>query len=205
MRLNSTALSKWFADKGDATHILNHNLNHNSVVMDLGGYTGVWAQLVVNLYNPNVYIVEPLGQYFNIAKTNFDSNDKVKLMCAGVSQEVREGVIYISNDGSSSNHKNGNPINVNFKKIENILQEFNLDYVDLLQINIEGDEYSLLEDMIKTGFVNKFNTIQVQFHLDIPNDVERRLNIQNGLIENGFVQKYNYDFVWEAWTKQIIT
>ena len=85
--------------------------------------------------------------------------------------------------------------------MENILYEFKLDHVDLLQINIEGDEYSLLEDMIKTGFINKFSTIQIQFHLGIPNDIERRENIQKGLIQHGYKQKYNYDFVWEAWTK----
>lgn len=203
MKLNPTSLSKWFTDNGDTTHILNHNLNHNSVVMDLGGYTGVWAQLIVDLFNPNVYIVEPLEQYYNVANAKFVKNDKVKLMCAGVSQETNEGIIYLNNDGSSSNHKNGNPIKVSLKSIETILNEFNLDYIDLLQINIEGDEYSLLENMIKTGVINKFNTIQVQFHLGIPNDVERRLNIQKGLIQNDFVQKYNYDFVWEAWIKQI--
>lgn len=201
MKLNSTSLAKWFANKGDATHILNHNLNKDSIVMDLGGYTGVWAQLIIDKYNPNVYIIEPMTQFYEIAKSKFSNNNKVKLMCVGVSQEKNEGIIYLSKDGSSANQKNGNPIKVKLKNMENILYEFKLDYVDLLQINIEGDEYSLLEDMIKTGFINKFNTIQIQFHLGIPNDIERRENIQKGLIQNGYKQRYNYDFVWEAWAK----
>jgi FkbM family methyltransferase len=169
--------------------------------MDLGGYTGVWAQLIIDRYNPNVYIIEPLEQFYRIAKSKFVNNNKVRLACVGVSQEKKEGIIYLSKDGSSANQKNGNPIKVKLKNMENILYEFKLDHVDLLQINIEGDEYSLLEDMIKTGFINKFNTIQIQFHLGIPNDIERRENIQKCLIQYGYKQKYNYDFVWEAWTK----
>lgn len=202
IKLNHQEINKWFAHRGDDTHILNHNLNENSVVMDLGGYVGVWGERIMRNFNPNLYIIEPLPQFFNVMENKFIGNPKVKLMCVGVAQENKDGMIYLSGDGSSSNFNNGNGINVNFKKIEDILKDFGLEEVDLLQINIEGDEYPLLENMIQTGLVNKFKTIQVQFHLGIPNDVERREKIQKGLIENGYTQKYNYNFVWEAWDKK---
>jgi FkbM family methyltransferase len=204
MKLNSTALSKWRADKGDYTHNITYDLNEKSIIMDLGGYTGVWAQQMIDKYNPNVYIIEPVPQFYTAAKNKFIKNNKVRLMCVGVSQDKKEGIIYLSRDGSSANQKNGNPVKVKLKNMENILYEFKLEYVDLLQINIEGDEYSLLEDMIKTGFINKFKNIQVQFHLGVDNDINRREKIREGLIENNFKIKFDYPFVWESWTKNAI-
>ena len=201
MKLHSTSLAKWFADKGDYTHNITYDLNEKSIIMDLGGYTGVWAQQMIDKYNPNVYIIEPIPQFYDIAKNKFIKNNKVRLMCVGVSQDNKEGIIYLSRDGSSANKKNGNPIKVKLKNMETILHEFKLEYVDLLQINIEGDEYSLLEDMLKTGFINKFKNIQVQFHLGVDNDVNRREKIREGLIENNFKIKFDYPFVWESWTK----
>jgi asparagine synthetase B (glutamine-hydrolysing) len=86
-------------------------------------------------------------------------------------------------------------------EFETILNNFELEFVDLIQINIEGDEYDLLEHMIKTGSINKFKNIQIQFHLGIKNDFERRNKIKEGLQINGFINKFDYQFVWESWAK----
>jgi hypothetical protein len=104
-------------------------------------------------------------------------------------------------DGTSSNLINGDAINVKFNTIETILNNFGLEYVDLIQVNIEGDEYPILENMILTGLINKFKSIQIQFHLGIENDVERREKIRNNLLDNGFKINFNYPFVWESWYK----
>mgnify|MGYP006245289443 CR=1 FL=1 len=56
LTLNRNEIGRWFRDRGDDTHNLNYNLNEESVVMDLGGYTGVWAQQIINKYNPRMYI-----------------------------------------------------------------------------------------------------------------------------------------------------
>ena len=58
--------------------------------------------------------------------------------------------------------------------METILNKWNLNVVDLIQINIEGDEYPLLENMLKTGLINKFKNIQIQYHLGIEGDIERK-------------------------------
>lgn len=33
---SSQEINKWFSGKGDNTHILNHSLNENSIVVDWG-------------------------------------------------------------------------------------------------------------------------------------------------------------------------
>jgi hypothetical protein len=107
----------------------------------------------------------------------------------------------MSGDGTSSNLANGESINVKFNTIDTIMEKWNLNEVDLIQINIEGDEYPLLEHMLETGSINKFKNIQVQFHLGIENDVERRNKIRDGLTKNGFKNNFDYPFVWESWGK----
>jgi FkbM family methyltransferase len=198
---NSDEMVKWFRDNGDNTHNINYNLTENSIIMDLGGYTGVWAQQMIETYNPNVYILEPVTKFYEGMVSKFSNNPKVHLMNVGVSTEDKEGTIFINGDATSSNLTNGESIVVKFNTIETVLEKWDLTEVDLIQINIEGDEYPLLENMIETGIVNIFKNIQIQFHLGVENDVERRDKIRNGLILNGFKNNFDYPFVWESWGK----
>ena len=198
---NNEEITKWFRDNGDYTHNINYDLTENSIIMDLGGYTGVWAQQMIEKYNPNVYILEPVTNFYEGMVARFSNNDKVRLMNVGVGLEDKDGLIFMSGDGTSSNLINGESINVRFNTIDTVLEKWNLNEVDLIQINIEGDEYPLLEHMLLNGSINKFNNIQVQFHLGIENDIERRNKIRDGLIKNGFKNKFDYPFVWESWGK----
>lgn len=199
--LNITEINRWFTDNGDNTHNINYDLNENSVIIDLGGYTGVWVQQMIEKYNPNVYILEPVTKFYEGMVNKFSNNPKVHLMNVGVSTEDKEGTIFINGDATSSNLTNGESIGVKFNTIETVLEKWGLTEVDLIQINIEGDEYPLLENMLETGIVNIFKNIQIQFHLGVENDVERRDKIRNGLILNGFKNNFDYPFVWESWGK----
>lgn len=201
LTLNNNEIGRWFNDRGDYTHNITYDLNENSTIMDLGGYTGVWAQQMIEKYNPNVYILEPVPSFYEGMASKFKNNSKVRLLNVGVGIEDRDGIIYMGGDGTSSNSINGNGINVKFNTIDTILNNFGLEYVNLIQINIEGDEYPLLENMIETGSINKFENIQIQFHLGIENDVERRAKIRNNLLDNGFKINFDYPFVWESWCK----
>jgi FkbM family methyltransferase len=198
---NLNEVKRWFSDNGDNTHNITYGLTEDSIVMDFGGYTGVWAQQIINKYNPYVYILEPVPSFYNIMVDKFRNNNKVNLLNVGVSTENKEGLITIGGDGSSSNLINGETINVVFNTIETILDKFKLNSVDLLQINIEGDEYSLLEHMLKNESINKIKNIQIQFHLGVEDDVNRRNKIRDGLIKNHFKNNFDYPFVWESWSK----
>lgn len=203
MYLNSESLKRWFADNGDYTHNITYNLNENSTIIDLGGYTGVWAQQMIDKYNPNVYIIEPVPGFYDGMALKFKNNPKVKLLNVGVGVEDRDSIIFMGGDGTSSNLSNGEVVNIKLKTIDSILKEWDLIEVDLIQINIEGDEYQLLENMLINGSINKFKNIQVQFHSGIENDIERRDRIRQGLTNNNFKTNFDYPFVWESWEKQI--
>jgi FkbM family methyltransferase len=200
--LNKKQHARWLKDNGDFTHNLNYNLNSDSKVMELGGYTGEWVNNIITKYNPNIYIIEPIEPFYNGMVNKFKRNKKVHLLNVAIGVENKNGVLYLNNDMTSSLvTKNKKLVEVEFLNMSTILEKFGVTEIDLLQINIEGGEYDILEDMIISGVINNFKNIQIQFHLDVSNAKEKRDKIQKKLITNGFQIKFNYDFVWEGWTK----
>lgn len=200
LNLNLEELSKWRNDNGDVTHNLQYPFNADSVIMDLGGFKGKWAQQMIDLYNPNVYIIEPINQFYSHMVDKFTNNPKVKLMNVGVSCENKESTVYINDDASSCN-STGVPVPIKMLTLQTILDIWKLNHVDLVQINIEGDEYNILEQITDHDLLDKFKYIQVQFHMGIHNDVDRRNKIQEKLKIRGFKIRFNYPFVWEGWEK----
>ena len=200
--LNIPQLQRWQGDSGDYTHSLTYDLNENSTVIDLGGYTGEWAKEIINRYNCNVYLVEPVEESYKILLEKFRSNPKVHILKVGIGIKNTEKVMYVNGDGTSFNTETGEAITVEIRTVESVLNQWNLEKIDLLQVNIEGDEYELLQHMIDTGLINKFKNLQVQFHLGIKDAVAKHESICEGLIEKGFKIKYSYPYVWEAWTKE---
>lgn len=199
LTLNKNEIGRWFQDRGDYTHNITYDLTENSNVIDLGGYTGVWANQIIEKYNPNMFILEPVKLFHDGMVNKFKGNPKVHLLNVGVATENKLGKIYMSGDGTSSNLINDESIDVKFNTIETILNRWDIDKVDLIQINIEGDEYSLLEHMIKHDLLKHFKNIQIQFHLGIKNDRERRETIRKAFINNSFKINFDYPFVWESW------
>jgi FkbM family methyltransferase len=206
MKYDEKSLNQWKLDEGDKTHIFNYELNQNSTIIDLGGYYGIWVELLLQKIfplTPKIILVEPVVEYYNHLVLKFKNNPNVIILNCGVSTNNNEELknLYLSSDGSSTNFKEGPITKINTLPINKILSDNNVDNVDLIQINIEGDEYSLMEYMINSGIITKFKNIQVQYHLGVDNDRERREKIRNGLITNGFKLKFDYPFVWESWTK----
>lgn len=206
MKYDEKSLNQWKLDEGDKTHIFNYELNQDSTIIDLGGYYGIWAELLLQKIfplTPKIILVEPVVEYYKHLVLKFKNNPNVIILNCGVSTNNNEELknLYLFSDGSSTNFKEGPITKINTLPINKILSDNNVDNVDLIQINIEGDEYSLMEYMINSGIIIKFKNIQVQYHLGVDNDRERREKIRNGLITNGFKLKFDYPFVWESWTK----
>jgi FkbM family methyltransferase len=156
---------------------------------------------MIEKYNPYVYIIEPINEYYHSLVDTFKDNKKVHILNVAVGIEDKDGVIYLNGDGTSTNISSNEIRNIEFKSMVTLLKMWDLKNVDLIQINIEGDEYLLLENIISNGIIDNFKNIQIQFHYGIENDTLRRETIRQGLLNKGFKEKFNYPFVWECWTK----
>lgn len=192
---NKFYLAKWIIDNGDETHLVDYHLNPESIVVDVGGYTGNFSDKIVKLYNPQLIILEPVKTYFKILSNKYTNNKNVTLHEYGLSSKDSLQKIYISNDGTSLIKKSNK-----YKKIKLVdaAKFFNkLNAVDLVSINIEGAEYDVIERLIKTGVVKKIKFLQVQFHSFVPNSINRRKDLLKKILKTHNVH-FSYPFVWES-------
>jgi FkbM family methyltransferase len=197
-------VQKWLSERGDWTYRLNYDLNKDSIVIDAGGYQGWFAEQIYNKYRCNVYVFEPAKEHYDLISNKFKNNPKIKVFNYGVGGVTETVNLNLQGDGTSVHTTNGKFIGIESIEVINILdclKDLGLEKVDLLKLNIEGEEYSLLESLIKNNELKRFSDIQIQFHTFVDNAEERRSIIRKALSED-FTLEYDFEFVWEGWKQK---
>lgn len=198
--MNEKYVRKWFSDDGDNTLRLDYPLNSNSLVFDLGGYEGGWTSKIYEKYECNIYVFEPIPELYSNLINKFKSFDKIKVFPFGVSDEDKTSEIFLLNDASSFHIKSDKKILTKIISITKFLNDNNITNIDLIKINIEGDEFSVLKTLLDNHMINIFENIQVQFHRINNDSVSLRNSIRDRLASTHKCT-YNYEFVWENWEK----
>ena len=189
---------QWFKDDGDKTLRLNYPLNENSIVFDIGGYEGKFADEIFNKYQCTIYVFEPVDKFYKSICERFKNNSKIKVFNFGLSDKDEEMIISVSDDASSIHTNSYNKENIILKSINSFIANNNILHIDLMKINIEGGEFQVLPALIDSNFVANIENLQIQFHNFIPNSVEMRENIRKELSKTHQLT-YDYYFVWENW------
>lgn len=187
--------------RGNKTLRLNYDLNENSVVFDVGGYQGNWAEDIFKLYHSKLYIFEPVSEYAEKIKKRFIRNSNIKIFNIGLASTNAERKIAVIEKSSSFFRQSRQMENVKLLNIIDFMKNKNIENIDLMKINIEGGEYELLECLISSNFVTKIKNIQIQFHDFMPNAKKRMNRIQENLKRTHFLT-YQFEFIWENWKKK---
>lgn len=184
--------TKWYEDNGDNTHRINYPfLDNNSIVVDVGARHGSWSDQIRLRYSPFIFCFEIIPEFCNELKNKgytvfqnaiYDKNSIIKI---GI--EEGEGSIYHEND----------LFEVESIEANRIFEMIGKDKIDLLKINVEGAEYSILNNLIESGKIKNVKNIQVQFHL-IENHENEYGKISEKL-EKTHKVTWRYPFVWENW------
>jgi FkbM family methyltransferase len=161
-------------------HTLHINKKNDIVVIDLGANEGRFYNEFINYFGIDSikeYIgVEPNVTLYENYLVNLTKNKNVKMVNKAI---YRKSNINI-NFTEIKNHEAGNILanSNNFFKwgekspkeylvqsitIGDLLEHFNVDYVDYLKIDIEGAEYFLIETLNKS-ICDKINQISIEFH-----------------------------------------
>jgi len=191
-------LQEWIRINGDGTLRLNYPLDENSVVFDVGGFKGNWANDIYSKYHCKIYIFEIVNSFLREMQNKFNDKDKIKIFRVGLSNKNEEKEVYINTASSSVYIEKGEKERVNFVKANEFIKSIGIDKIDLIKINIEGGEYDLLENLIESDFVKNIKNIQVQFHNFIPNYNIRMDYIREQLNKTHKLTWY-YKGVWENW------
>lgn len=198
--MNKDDLRKWQRENGDNTYRLNYDLDENSTVFDVGGFKGDFTYKIYNKFNCNIYVFEPVKSFYENLINRFGDNNKIKIFNFGLGSKTENLNIHVDGDATSTYTQNGTLEEIKIVNIIDFIKKEKVDNIDLLKLNIEGEEFPLLEKLIKSKELNKINNIQVQFHEFMENSKKRRKNIRKKL-SNYFINEWSFEFVWESWKK----
>lgn len=190
---------RFFREKGEARR-LDYPLGPDSVVVDLGGYVGDFAQAIHERYGSVVHAFEPMPKFAEQARARFSGNDKVRIYGFGLGAE--DGSFALSDDGPASSFvelgKTHRHQVCEVRAIAPVLRELNIDKIDLMKINIEGGEYDVLPALIDAGRLPDIRHLQIQFHTT--GDYEANRDAIRAVLEATHSERWCYKFVWESWT-----
>jgi FkbM family methyltransferase len=191
---------RWSKDKGNDTLRLNYPLNEESLVWDLGGYQGDFADAIYNRYKCHIHVFEPIPEYFQQCVDRFKNNSKIKCFNYGLSDQ--HGWFDISDGGNASSFvrslAKGNTKKAELKAIVDVFNKLEIPKIDLIKINIEGGEFDILPALISSEIIKKIAFLQIQFHSFVAGANQKRTQIRDKL-EATHTQMWNYNFIWESW------
>lgn len=191
---------RWNKDNGNEFLVATYPLNEDSWVIELGGFKGEWTNKIVGKYKSNILVVEPISEFCEKISEIHGNNPKVRIENNGISTE--EKTIRLSFNGDASSQyleQTDEKREIKCHTLEQYLSKYNIDKVDLMQVNIEGEEYPLFEQWITIDLLKKFKYIQIQFHRVGDDYEERRMRIHQGMEKLGFELRWDYDYVFESW------
>ena len=194
-------INQWRRDSGDINLRYDYNLNENSIVFDLGGFRGEFANKIYEKFSCKVYVFEPVKLLYNEIVSKFRGNPNIKIFNFGLYNKTCEADIYLN--GSSSSHiTNSSSVKETIKLVN--ISEFMIEEncnIDLMKINIEGAEYEIIDKLYEENLLNKIKEMQVQFHwVDIPDCEEKLISAQQKLAKT-HKPTWSYKFVWENWKR----
>lgn len=191
---------RWFKDFGYDTFNLNYTLNSESLVLDVGGYHGDYAEAVFRKFGCRVILFEPIPAFYEDCVKRFADNPSIACLNYGLSSLSGSFPISVSDNASSFKKlpTGDNADIAEVRSFKEVVLELGIDRIDLMKINIEGGEFDLLPAMIDSGLIKRVRFLQVQFHNFVAGAKEGRSRIRESLFKT-HREMWNYEFVWESW------
>ena len=169
----------------------------------LGDSTALWNS-ALNLTEAHVF--EPVPSYCSVLRERF-TDQRVEIHQFGVGKQGGRRQMLRQNDATSqANVGRADKLGfvtgsetVDFRGPEELLALLKkVSTRSILEVNIEGGEYELIDALAEEGLLHKFDYIFVQFHDVGPSTLEKVIRSRQQLSEN-HVCVWRYDMVWECW------
>jgi len=186
-----------FHQGGGYEKVFNYPLHASSIVIDLGAYEGQYCFEIFKRFQCFVFGLDAFPQ----KKFQDQTNVKVVSLPYGFAPGPNECEVKLYGSGDSTSAYLEGPL-VNYgmlKPIQSFLEKYKIEVIDLININIEGGEYDLLDYWIKSNLVLKMKAIQIQFHPMVKDYEFRYQKIVENLSKT-HQRLYCFPWVWEAWS-----
>ncbi len=162
-------------------------IDGNSVVLDLGANEGGFSKTISEKFGCKVYAVEPIPNLFEL----IPETGLIKKIKAAVSNKSGIVNIYLPEDRCATMYNkkgevNEKSISVEALSLADLMGGFGIDKLDLIKIDIEGEEVPILESLGLEEF-KKINQWTIEFHDFLyPEMHEAVENIKRKIINCGF-------------------
>lgn len=178
----------------------DYDLTPASRVFDVGAYECGFARDIHAKFGCRVDAFEAVPEFCaNIRNSNIPKG--IFLFDFGIGYPERRAKIAIRNNSSSLYLPSDRYEEIEIRDLKNVMRGLELDEVDLLKLNIEGEEIPLLENVLDEDYADSFRDIQCQFHNWVPDAERRRDRIREGLSKTHALT-YDYPWVWENWRRK---
>jgi FkbM family methyltransferase len=153
---------------------LDELLNDEIVVVDLGACKGEFINELENFFKiKKAVLVEAIPTNFK----TLPNKDNYTLYNMAVSKNNDEVISFYEdlnspyNGSKIFNYFNGIEHKIKTITLESLMEKNNIDYIDILKIDIEGSEYEILPN-ISDECYSKIKQITVEFHDFIDNNLK---------------------------------
>jgi FkbM family methyltransferase len=152
-------------------------------VVDVGANAGMWIEYVKYVAEyEKIYAVEPNLQALKTLRDTYTS-DEVVIVDKALCSKDGELEFYIdpSNSTIGSIRKNHQESLTISHKVQGIsfrtfTKEYNIDYIDLFKMDIEGGEYPFFDSMQKED-LDKIGTMLVEYHMQAGQTIDKEVAI----------------------------
>lgn len=189
---------KFIAFGGDQFQIdsVPHSTSEEPAIV-LGGYLGI-SSIHLAKKGYNVVAFEPVEQ-FAASIENSAKEQQLPVTVVRALASNRDGVetLYLAGDATTIFGANSSAVPAKAIHFSKWLADRG-EQVSVLEINIEGGEYVVLEDLIVSGKIAHVKNLIVQFHnFDVGHE-NKRDHIRKQLLAT-HDPEYNFPWVWESW------
>jgi hypothetical protein len=166
----------------------------NSVVVECGGYKGRWALQMAKRYWPQLYVYEPQAWAAAVCREVLRPYGALVFDYGlGVRDETLPMASY-ETDGCTFVHGDG-PLCL-LRDAAAVLPPA----IDVMLVNIEGYEYTLIPYFIEQGIHPRH--LVVQFHTHADPDGSRMAQVYAALLTAGYEERWSYGPTLMAWRRR---
>ena len=182
-------------------HRVDYPLTPTSVVVDVGGFTGDWAQRIYCRYSCYIDIYEAHPYFASVAALNFENNPKVIVHDLALGNH--DGLLLLFGDNMNASHTFNETAGRGVyaplvRKASDVFKDLYPDGIDLLKINVEGAEYDILLDLIANYDMKNIGNLQIQFH-KVGEEYEQKRNRILCALAKTHKCTWRYDWIFENW------
>ncbi len=192
-------IEKYYIDGGDEILFDIDCINESDSVIVLGGFHGISTAEWSFRFNCNVYVYEPIPEFFEILVQKFGTKKNIHLFQLAVSDEESTVSFFLNGEGTGVFPTTPGTQSIEVRSID--ASHVITQPCRILEINIEGGEYRVLRSLIDSRKIQYVETLLIQFHSISFEHDEEMAKIRNEL-KNNFKLIFSYPYVWERWDKR---